>query len=549
MGFSGLRIGTRLALALAPPIVLLLATALTGLVRLSSLNDEFTRIVVDRHSTTELLNVITGENHAILRSAQNVLISGEASEVGAEIARIAASKSALGGLLERLDRAFHAEGRQAKDLLQSVHTRHATYLVDLVRFTRLIEAGKPEEARAMLNARLKGELHASLAALRNLSAFQTRAMRESVAAAEESYRDARDLTFAVVAVSVALAVAIALASARAIARPLREAVEVAERVAAGNLASRIEPRGRDEAGMLMSALSAMNSKLADIVRDVRGGSDTVAAASRQLVRANDDLSLRCGEQAAALNHAAGALDGITRSSVMNAESARRASALAASVSETATRGERAVDEMIATIGSICASSRKVTEIVSFLDRVSFQTHLLALNAAVEAARAGEAGRGFAVVAEEVRDLASRSAAAAKDIRELIADAAAEIEQGTQLADVAGRTMRDILAGARDVAELMGAISGASQDQRIGIEEVNGMLARIEVTTRQNTAVVGQVAAAMRMLEGETRGLVDRVSIFELGEESGARELEAGALAFQALSAFPVAVAEVLPARA
>jgi methyl-accepting chemotaxis protein len=514
---ADMRVGMRLGLAFGLLVVLMLVIAGLGVSRLSALNAEFTQIVVDRHSKTDLLHAIMDEVNLISRSVQGMLLVDGAEAATGEIAKIDAAKKNVSEMLERLDHTFANEGAKAKELQQEAHNKNSAYMVSLVRYTRLMAAGKIADAKTLLNTQLKAELDASFSAMQVLSRYQTALMQKSVEDAAASYLEARNLTIVLALVSIALALGVALWIARGIANPLRDAVGVAGRVAAGNLASRIHVGGNDEMGQLMSALKQMNESLTRIVGDVRKSSVAIASASNQLVGANNDLSQRTEEQASSLEETASSMEQFTASVSQNADNAKQASGLAENTSQVAAKGEAVVSRVVETMGAINESSKKIVDIIGVIDGIAFQTNILALNAAVEAARAGTHGHGFAVVAAEVRNLALRSATAAKEIKALIGDSVARVDEGTQLVDDAGHTMKEILTGIRQVADIMGDISRASQEQRSGISQVTLTLAQMEKITQQNAALVEQASAAMEMLEGQARHLVDAVRVFKLDE--------------------------------
>ncbi len=512
-----MRVGLRLGLAFGLLVFLLLVIASLGLSRLYALNTEFTQNVIDRHYKTGLLHSIVDEVNYISRAVHGTLLVSGADAMKKEIDRIDAAKKNVSQLLEQLDKDFATEDARAKELQQEVHNKNSAYLVNLVRFTRLLGAGRTEDAKSLLNTQLKAELDASFAAMQALSKFQTSLMEKSVEDASASYRGARNLTIGLALISITLALVIAVWIARSIAGPLREAVGVAGRVAAGDLASRIDVTGSDETGQLMAALKQMNASLTRIVGEVRNSSVAIATASKGLVKANNDLSRRTEQQASSLEETASSVEEFAASATQNADNAKQASELAERTTRVATMGEAVVERVVETMGSINASSKKIVDIIGVIDGIALQTHILALNAGVEAARAGAQGQGFGVVATEVRSLALRSAAAAKEIKVLIGNSVARVDEGTVLVDEAGRTMKEILAGVLKVAEIMSDIAMASQEQRSGIGQVSQTLLQMEKITQQNAALVEHASAAMEMLEEQARTLVDVVRVFKLDE--------------------------------
>jgi methyl-accepting chemotaxis protein len=322
--------------------------------------------------------------------------------------------------------------------------------------------------------------------------------------------------FAAIVAGCLVGVAAAVFLARSIGTPLQQAVAIARRVAQGDLSGEIETGSRNEFGQLLEALRDMNAGLARIVGEVRTGTDTIAAASTQISAGNMDLSSRTEQQAGTLEETAASVEELSSTVKQNAENAEQANVLAASASDVAARGGRVVAQVVQTMGAIDGSARKIVDIIAVIDGIAFQTNILALNAAVEAARAGEQGRGFAVVAGEVRSLAQRSAAAAKEIKELITDSVAKVDSGTQLVDQAGATMQEVVTSIRRVADIMGEITAASQEQRLGIEQIHQAISQMDQVTQQNAAMVEEAAGAAQSLQERATGLAELVSVFRLG---------------------------------
>jgi len=316
-------------------------------------------------------------------------------------------------------------------------------------------------------------------------------------------------------VVVVFSVACAVLITRSITRPLNEAVDVASAVAAGDLSIHIDSTSKDETGKLLTALKIMSDNLHRIVSEVRSGTDTIQTASAEIASGNLDLSSRTEQQAGALEETASAMEELTSTVKQNANNAHQANTLAASASEVAMQGGNVVGQVVETMGAINESSRKIVDIISVIDGIAFQTNILALNAAVEAARAGEQGRGFAVVASEVRNLAQRSAAAAKEIKTLISSSVEKVDNGSRLVEQAGHTMSDVVASVKRVTEVVAQISAASGEQSEGIEQINTAIVQMDEVTQQNAALVEQAAAAAQSLQDQAERLCKTVSVFKL----------------------------------
>jgi methyl-accepting chemotaxis protein len=289
-------------------------------------------------------------------------------------------------------------------------------------------------------------------------------------------------------------------------------------VASGDLTQNIEADSADETGDLLRALGQMNASLAKIVGDVRSGTDAIKTSSGEIAAGNQDLSSRTEQQASSLEETASSMEELTSTVKQNADNARQANQLAVSASEVAVRGGGVVSEVVSTMSAINESAKKIVDIIGVIDGIAFQTNILALNAAVEAARAGEQGRGFAVVASEVRNLAQRSAAAAKEIKTLIGDSVEKVDAGSKLVDQAGATMDEVVASVRRVTDIISEIAAASDEQRAGIEQVNQAITQMDQVTQQNAALVEQAAAAADAMQQQSAGLEHLVSVFRISQE-------------------------------
>ncbi|MEH6435140.1 methyl-accepting chemotaxis protein [Massilia sp. DD77] len=352
----------------------------------------------------------------------------------------------------------------------------------------------------------------------------------SAALADEVGARATFVSYLLMLLGAVAAVVAGVLVSRSITRPLSDAVEAAKSVAAGDLRTNITVRSDDETGQLLLALKEMSSSLNRIVTQVRSGAHTIAEASDEIAHGNMDLSSRTETQAAAIEETASSMEELTSTVQQNADNARHANKLAVSAVDVAAKGGKVVEEVVATMQSITASSRKIVDIIGVIDGIAFQTNILALNAAVEAARAGEQGRGFAVVASEVRNLAQRSATAAKEIKALIGESVERVEDGNRLVGEAGATMGEIVDSVRHVMDIIGDISSASQEQGAGIAQINLAITEMDSATQQNAALVEEAAAAAQSLREQTVALTEVVSVFKLDDAQASDASPSTALA-------------------
>lgn len=340
--------------------------------------------------------------------------------------------------------------------------------------------------------------------------------------ASKEYKDAQeryDLVFIACSSGVLFGLFLALVNGiwlvRSITRPINVAVETSNSVAEGDLTKNIDITSNDETGKLLASLKYMTENLVSIVTRVRNGTDTIATAASEIAAGNQDLSSRTEQQASSLEETASAMEELTSTVKQNADNARQASELAHSAADIAVKGGSVVASVITTMGDINDQSKKITDIIGVIDGIAFQTNILALNAAVEAARAGEQGRGFAVVATEVRNLAKRSADAAKEVKALIEASVNKVETGSKLVDQAGKTMDEIVSSVKRVTDIIEEIACASSEQSAGIEQVNQAIAQMDQVTQQNAALVEEAAAAAESLREQAGELSDAVSVFKI----------------------------------
>ena len=457
-------------------------------------------------------------------SVRNVLLADTEAQRRAQQAGFAQACERERGALSRLQQALGSAGAEAtreQQLVAQIAEVDARSIAAADGIVALALEDRRDEAIARLNregSALVAALVKSVDELIALGRAQAAAEVQAAAAANEL---SHALVLGVCLLGAGLAFGLGLWITRSITGPMRQALDVAQSVAAGDLQVQINARGRDEAAQMLQALAAMRDQLAHTVADVRRNAEGVASASSQIAQGNQDLSQRTEEQASALQQTAASMEQLGGTVRHNADNAQQANQLALGASDVATRGGAVVAQVVSTMKDIEAGSRRIADIIGTIDGIAFQTNILALNAAVEAARAGEAGRGFAVVAGEVRNLAQRAAGAAKEIKDLITDSVQRVDQGSALADQAGHTMQEVVSAIKRVTDLMGEISAASREQSQGVSQVGEAVTQMDHVTQQNAALVEQSAAAAEHLRSQAQRLVQAVAVFRLAREDAA----------------------------
>ncbi|MFG6432917.1 methyl-accepting chemotaxis protein [Roseateles sp. LYH14W] len=510
---ANLKIGARLMIGFTAVIALLVMLAVIGVTKIRVISADTDIILHDRFVNVELAQTVENEVNKQLRALRTALIVSDAGLAEKELAKLDAALAAESVAIDKLKGSVHIERGQAalKQLLDS----RASFKAKEQQLVAAVKAGSADAARAQLVSDILPLEGAYLTAIEAFERSQADSMEAFGQHAAEQSRSAQLLMEVLSVIAVVLASVIAHLLKRSITVPIAEAVRIAEIVAAGDLTSSIEIRSRDETGQLLTALKAMNESLVRIVNEVRLSSDSIATGSHQIASGGADLSQRTEEQAASLEETASAMEEVTTTVQRSADSARSATALAASASAVASQGGTVVAEVVATMREINASSRRIADITGVIDGIAFQTNILALNAAVEAARAGEQGRGFAVVAGEVRTLAQRAATAAKEIKVLVGESASRVEAGSRLVEGAGGTMDEIVQQVQKVAHLIAEISTATEQQGLGLGEVNKAVSQLDQVTQQNAALVEESAAAADSLSHQARRLTELVGAFKL----------------------------------
>jgi methyl-accepting chemotaxis protein len=442
------------------------------------------------------------------------------SDVSATLNDIADKRKRIEATLAEFEKAlFTAAGREAFAKIAP----HAKEFWPIAESNiALIQAGKKDEALAMLVDKTIPARNRLLEALSAEKKRQLTVLGDELQEIEKAMFDTR-LELAALALLVAFAL---LGTAWYVARTLRRRVEVAcsvaDRVRDGDLTVSVRDDARDEISPLLRALGDMQDALTRVVSTVRQNAESVATASSQIAQGNADLSQRTEEQASTLQQTAASMEELGSTVKLNADNAKQANQLAHGASDVAVKGGEVVSQVVATMGEINSSSKRIADIIGVIDGIAFQTNILALNAAVEAARAGEQGRGFAVVAGEVRNLAQRSAEAAKEIKALITASVERVDQGSALVDRAGTTMSEVVDSIKRVTDIMGEISAASSEQSSGVSQVGHAVVQMDQVTQQNAALVEESAAAAESLKSQAQQMVQVVAVFRLNAQAEAR---------------------------
>jgi methyl-accepting chemotaxis protein len=508
-----LRIGNRLAvgfgLILAAMVLVTLGSAWLG----KDSRDRLAAAIASASAKEQLaieMKTLALEQSSAMR---NIGLHAEILAMQMEEDQIRRLSKAFDETRDRLMKRELAPNERA--ILQQVGKLDAEYDAPVKQALGLATSFQLEAAAKVLMREVDPIVNKQLSELDSLVQLQRAAYQEAMQASSAEGDRLMLVTAAFLAIIVLAAALLAWAVTRSITRPIATSVDVARRVASGDLTSKVETAGRDEAAQLLTALRDMNDGLGVIVTGIRTGSESIAVGAGQVAAGNQQLSSRTEEHASSLEETASTLEEFTTTVRQNADRAKEASRLAGSASETAEKGGAVVAKVVSTMHEVTASSKRITDIIGVIDGISFQTNILALNAAVEAARAGEQGRGFAVVASEVRSLAQRSAASAKEIRGLIEDTVNRTEAGGRLVEQAGRTMEELVASVRKVALIMSEIAAASDEQSSGIEQINRAITQMDTVVQMNASLVEQATAAATSMASQASGLARSVAQFRV----------------------------------
>ncbi|HEX9172174.1 MAG TPA: methyl-accepting chemotaxis protein [Telluria sp.] len=519
-----MKVGTRLNLGFALVLVLLVAVTVVGLVRMAQIQDRLTHVVTVNNVSTRLVIDMRNNVSERLASLKVLTLMADPADMEPELERFKLQTAKYDDAEKKLNAKFGADGSvQEKALLTAIKESEALAMPAIAKAAQLYLANNAMDATRVMIKEVRPVQKKWMEALDQLAALEDKQNAQSQKDAEANFESARNFMLALLVLAVAMGVAAAIVISRSLLKQLGGepgyAAKVAGSIAHGDLAVAIDT-GANKRGSLLVEMKEMRDSLVDIVGQVRRGTETIGTASREIAAGNIDLSSRTELQASSLEKTASAMEVLTTTVKQNADNARAANQLAATASNVARKGGEVVSQVVDTMGSINTSANKIVDIIGVIDGIAFQTNILALNAAVEAARAGEQGRGFAVVASEVRNLAQRSAAAAKEIKTLIGDSVEKVERGSKLVGQAGVTMDEVVASVKRVTDIMSEIANASAEQSAGIEQVNLSIIEMDSMTQQNAALVEEAAAAAQSLQDQAGELSRVVSIFKLvdGEE-------------------------------
>ncbi|MNR79999.1 Methyl-accepting chemotaxis protein I [compost metagenome] len=513
MNILNVRIGARLAMGFGVVFILMATLIVLALLRFNSLGEINHQLVESDWVKAEAASTIDVTTRANARRNLEMLMETDPAKVSALLADIAKNKKTIDDAVVVLDKLIYTD--KGKALMLEFKEARGKYVASFGKVGKLVAENRRDEARQLMTGETLPALDAVQSIVAQITTLQKKLV-ETRGATAAGHIDAAIQMMMVLGVLAAIGgIAFAYWITHTITKPLHAAVKIAQTVAAGDLTSVITAKYKDETGQLLQALKDMNVSLIRIVGEVRHSTETIALASTEIATGNLDLSSRTEEQAASLEETASSMEELTSTVRQNADNARQANQLALTASAVAVKGGDVVTQVVDTMGSINDSAKKIADIIGVIDGIAFQTNILALNAAVEAARAGEQGRGFAVVAGEVRNLAQRSAAAAKEIKTLIGDSVQKVNAGSRLVDDAGSTMQEVVASVRRVTDIMSEITAASQEQTAGIEQINQAVMQMDGVTQQNAALVEQAAAAAASLQQQAGSLAQVVGVFRL----------------------------------
>jgi methyl-accepting chemotaxis protein len=515
MNMTQLRIGRRLALGFGSVLLLtvvLTALAIWGLQQASRDTDR----LLEMEDRVAMANEWVASTRLNINRVMALAKSGNNPVVDAHFKPlIAQTTERINELQKGLEASVESE--QGRALLTEIAQRRKEYIDVRKSYFDTLASGDEARADTVLMTGLLPAADKYLATMEQLRQLQSDMVGEAKDRVKSGTHQQLVVDSVVSLLAVLLGIVLAWRISRSVTAPLHEAVEVANAVAAGDLTRDVSTTRKDELGDLLNALGKMKASLVSTVSQVRSATDSINVASQEIAAGNQDLSSRTEQAASNLEETAASMEELTSTVKNSADAARQANQLAASAAEVAARGGQVVGQVVSTMDEINHSSKKIADIIGVIDGIAFQTNILALNAAVEAARAGEQGRGFAVVAGEVRNLAQRSAEAAKEIKGLIGTSVDKVEVGSRLVADAGQTMEEIVGSVQRVSDIIGEITAAAGEQSEGIGQVNTAVNQLDQMTQQNAALVEQSAAAAQSLKDQAHRLAEVIRVFRLAQ--------------------------------
>jgi len=546
MNLAKMKVGTRLGLGFALVLIFLVVVTAVGILRMAQIQDRLDHVISVNNVVSRLVVDMRNNVGERINSLRVLTMIADPADMEADMNRIKELSGKYTDFQNKLTAQFAKEATpEEKALLATVKESEALAMPAIAKASELWLASKPEEATRVLVKEIRPAQKKWTTALDQLGALEDKMNAQMQVDAANGFSSARTFMIVMGLLAVAISVAAALVITRGLLKQLGGepdyTASIAGSIANGDLSISIDTSGADK-NSLVFEMREMRNSLRDIVSQVRTGTETIGTASREIAAGNVDLSSRTEMQASSLEKTASAMDELTSTVKQNADNAREANQLASAASDVAVKGGQVVSQVVDTMSSIDASAKKIVDIIGVIDGIAFQTNILALNAAVEAARAGEQGRGFAVVASEVRNLAQRSAGAAKEIKMLIDDSVEKVGAGTKLVGQAGVTMDEVVSSVRRVTDIMSEIANASQEQSAGIAQVNQSIIEMDSMTQQNAALVEEAAAAAQSLQDQAGELARVVSIFKLVEGEERAAVAAPAFAAKAAVVKPITTA-------
>jgi methyl-accepting chemotaxis protein len=513
MNFSNMSIKARLFATLSMLAVALCVVGGIGFFGLRNSDHNIDMMFNGRLTPSSWVDQLATMHRKGIESIELATIKQDAGSVAEAVALVKDNSDTIKSTWSKLQA---TEGTDAEKRLIGNFGELSNTILDInLTAVTSMQGGTYDKAEKAMLEQSRPKYEKLISTVDELKAAQISAAQKSWEASQAQFKSQSLIMLGSIVFGLAMAAFFGFMLVRSIVNAIAVAVGVADRIAQGQIGNQIDITSNDELGQLLIALKTMDGKLVEIVSSVRTTADAVGGAASELSQGNDDLSSRTQEQASALEETASSMEEMTATVKQNADNARQANQLAVGAREQAQRGGEVVQRAIGAMGEINHASRRIADIISVIDEIAFQTNLLALNAAVEAARAGEQGRGFAVVATEVRNLAQRSASAAKEIKDLIVDSVDKVKVGSELVDESGHTLSEIMDSVKKVTDIVAEIAAASQEQSAGIEQVNNAVTQMDGVTQQNAALVEEASAASKAMQQQATSLVQQINFFRV----------------------------------